>query len=186
MRIRASRESLLMVLSVAIAIALAVACGPSIRRTYQSDNAFARCFDLDYRPGVADVEKEMCWKTWLAKHVYNQPGDKTRYANLRLDELAEGISVPGPPGPPGQFDQRPRLDQEVGLTSADGGVATEPAAGGRVLTTSDGPKVGRCESDCDTVFQTCQSSCQADAGVDEGCANACTTSRTACLSLCSK
>ena len=93
---------------------LAVAsCGPSFRRTYESDNAFTRCFDLDYRPGVAAGEKTECWNAWLDRHVYNQPQDKIAYARLRLDELARGVSVPGPPGPPGAFDERSPVDGGV-------------------------------------------------------------------------
>ncbi|HUT79449.1 MAG TPA: hypothetical protein VM285_17260 [Polyangia bacterium] len=74
-------------------------CGPSLRRTEQSDNAFLRCFDGDYHPGRALAEKESCWSAWLERRVYNQPADKVAYAELRLTELVDGISVPGPPGP---------------------------------------------------------------------------------------
>ena len=44
---------------------LTQACGPSIRRTHQSDNAFERCFDMDYRPASTPSEKDACWTTWL-------------------------------------------------------------------------------------------------------------------------
>ncbi|MCK9460941.1 MAG: hypothetical protein M0R80_15000 [Proteobacteria bacterium] len=92
---------------VAAGAVAAASCGPSFRRTHESDNAFTRCFDLDYRPGVAADERASCWRGWLADHVYNQPDDKVEYARLRLEELEDGVSVPGPPGPPGAFDNRP-------------------------------------------------------------------------------
>ena len=171
------------------AVWLAQACGPSLRRTYQSDNAFARCFDLDYRPGIADAEKELCWQTWLKEYVYNQPGDKVRYANLRLDELAQGISVPGPPGPPGSFDQRPALastgpEADAGVPQGDGGPVSSPSEAKRVIASSDEGKLKRCEENCGSVFDTCQSACTTDAGVEESCAGACDKSRDACLALC--
>lgn len=92
-----------------------LSCGPSFRRTAQSDNAFERCFDLDYKPGAPIDQKKACWTGWLAHYVYNQPQDKIAYANLRLKEIADDISVPGPPGPPGSFDQRP-TPPEKGVT----------------------------------------------------------------------
>ena len=82
-----------------ILLVLAIACGPSLRRNYQSDNAFAKCFDTDYNPATSKAQKEACWTAWLETRVYNQQEDKIRYAKLRLDELSKGISVPGPPGP---------------------------------------------------------------------------------------
>lgn len=166
-------------------VLLAAACGPSIRRTHQSDNAFERCFDMDYRPGAPDAEKESCWNTWLSEHVYNQPGDKIRYARLRLDELSEGISTPGPPGPPGEFDRRPDTPPDAGVGTVSGASSQRAGAPAqKVVVTSDDPPL--CRSDCDFVFQTCEASCESDAGLNEGCAEACATSRRACLDLCSK
>ncbi len=174
-------------LSFLLAVLIAAACGPSIRRTHQSDNAFERCFAMDYRPGAPDTDKETCWTTWLADHVYNQPGDKVRYARLRLDELAKGVSTPGPPGPPGQFDLRPAPSPDAGVGQAVTGTlkgASTPPSPGEIIATSDDTSL--CPSDCDFVFQTCKASCHSDAGLNEGCAGACATSRTACLDLCSK
>jgi hypothetical protein len=92
-------------------------CGPSLRRTYQSDVAFATCFEADYAPDIDPAQKRECWDVWLSRRVVNQPADKERYARLRLRELDEGVSVPGPPGPPGSFDQRPK-PQELEQTQA--------------------------------------------------------------------
>ena len=96
-------------LGLLAALGLFTACGPSIRRTYQSDMAFEHCFDLDYDPQSADADKSACWRVWLDDQIYNQPDDKIRYAELRRMEIAKGISIPGPPGMPGQFFKRPRL-----------------------------------------------------------------------------
>jgi len=106
-----------------ILVTAGLSCGPSFRRTYQSDNAFLRCFDMDYTPGITIEAKKLCWKTWLNEHVYNQPGDKINYARLRLDEIADGVSVPGPPGPPGEFDKRPAL--EDAKVFSDAGLSEE-------------------------------------------------------------
>lgn len=113
--------------------ALWTACGPSLRRTHQSDNSFDRCFDMDYDPARSIGEKRDCWFSWLDEHVYNQPDDKLAYARLRLDELISGISIPGPPGPPGAFHERP---QWSGFAGHDAGV--DDAGGAPSLSLDDG------------------------------------------------
>ena len=118
------------------------ACGPSIRRTYQSDMAFERCFDRDYDPQAPDDTKSECWRVWLDQQIYNQPDDKIKYAEMRRVELARGISIPGPPGPPGSFFKRPRLLVDASAPPPiDGGVADSgPSprdAGPRSLATSE-------------------------------------------------
>ena len=50
-------------LLLVVSLGLALACGPSLRRTYQSDNAFERCFDFDYNPGKSIGQKRECWET---------------------------------------------------------------------------------------------------------------------------
>lgn len=168
-----------LIVSLALTVALTLACGPSIRRTFQSDNAFERCFDMDYRPGTTPDDKTACWSTWLEEHVYNQPGDKTQYARLRLDELAKGISVPGPPGPPGSFYERPTLDPDAGVSAAP----TESSA--KVLaTTEDAGAPDPCADNCYEVAETCRTACRADTGMDEVCKVACDKSLAKCLSFC--
>lgn len=109
-------------ISLALSAVLVTACGPSIRRTYQSDMAFERCFDLDYDPQTPDDTKSECWRVWLDRKIYNQPDDKIKYAEMRRMELAQGISIPGPPGPPGEFFKRPTLLVDASFPSAiDGG-----------------------------------------------------------------
>ena len=177
------------ILVTAVAIALVAACGPSIRRTYQSDNAFARCFDMDYNPARSTDEKRVCWETWLGEYVYNQPADKVAYAELRLDEIGDGISVPGPPGPEGAFDQRPEPPRP------DGGVAAEdhgepapeeepPVAAGE--TEGDAGVTSLPESDCESMckrsFVPCSEAC-AEAE-SEGCAAACEAGYKSCMRDC--
>jgi hypothetical protein len=156
------------------------ACGPSIRRTHQSDNAFERCFDMDYRPGSEPAEKETCWSSWLERYIYNQPPDKVGYAHLRLKELANGISVPGPPGEPGTFDERPSKEPppETG----------EPATPEEkvVVTTETPPEKSTCETNCRALFETCNGECRTDAGVDDTCNGACEKSLAKCFELCTK
>lgn len=177
------------------AAALCLSCGPSLRRTYQSDNAFSLCFDMDYNPGVAAADKQACWQGWLDHRVYNQPDDKARYARLRLEELARGISIPGPPGPDGAFDQRPQPKRVPHAPSAasptgapgDGDAprrtlassAEEPAEG------AGGPPPGSaCEAGCKTSRVSCMDACAGDAGVDERCPNACDAGYRSCMKAC--
>ena len=118
-------------------VLLWASCGPSFRRTYQSDTAFERCFDKDFDPHTPDGEKSACWGEWLAKYIYNQPDDKIRYAEMRRMEIAQGISVPGPPGMPGQFFKRPRLLVDAGPPRGYVPDAGVDGGAGRVLATSE-------------------------------------------------
>lgn len=179
------------VLTTLAAIVVVVACGPSIRRTYQSDNAFERCFDIDYNPARTADDKRDCWSTWLGQYVYNQPSDKIAYAELRLEELEKGISVPGPPGPEGAFDQRP---EPLATDSADGGVddAPETAPGETAVAAQvdAGPEdaglpelpQGDCEAACKRSYLPCSSAC-ADSE-DDACSAACEISYKTCMRQC--
>jgi hypothetical protein len=162
-----------------------VSCGPSIRRTYESDNAFTRCFDLDYRPGVAAREKADCWRHWLENHVYNQPEDKTEYAALRLEELANGVSIPGAPGPPGAFNVRPTPTSESGdqsVSSAELSVADAGVDGGPTAADMRGLA---CEEPCKASLAACRAAC--GGGTSTGastCAAACDQGYRACMRAC--
>ena len=175
------------VVSALLAVALVVACGPSLRRTYQSDNAFVRCFDMDYNPARSADEKRQCWQTWLGEYVYNQPEDKIAYAELRLEEIADGISVPGPPGPDGAFDQRPippkpdggvepEVDEEPEPAEPEQPPAVEEADGGTAeLPGSD------CEASCKKSYVPCSEACESEEGE---CAAACEAGYKACMRGC--
>jgi len=184
------RVSLLLVAASVVLATAGVAlegCGPSIRRTYQSDNAFVRCFDMDYNPGRSIDEKRECWQTWVGEHVYNQPEDKVAYAELRLEEIADGISVPGPPGPDGAFHERPVPPApDAGVEPAPE-PKPEPAepkpdpveegdAGPAELPASD------CEASCKKSYVPCSEAC-AEAAGDE-CAAACEAGYKSCMRDC--
>jgi hypothetical protein len=183
-RVSARRCTAVVVVAFLGALVLSVCgCGPSIRRTEQSDNAFLRCFDMDYHPGRGADEKETCWNRWLERRVYNQPADKVAYAELRLDELGKGISVPGPPGPPGAFHERPvaetsgpAVSVEEGDAGIDGGDVTAGDAGPAPLPGD------RCAGACRESFETCGSRCAETAS--EGCPVACEAGYTACMRSC--
>ncbi len=160
----------LIVLTTVVSI---LACGPSIRRTYQSDNAFARCFDMDYDPAQGQAEKKECWSTLLEKRIYNQEGDKVKYAELRLKELADGISIPGPPGPPGSFHERPKLPQKAAKKAPMEKTAPSSA-----------PSTAKCEESCKQSLKACQGACSGDAGVADTCQAACETGYRACMKGC--
>jgi hypothetical protein len=162
---------------VAAILGLIVSCGPSLRRTYESDNAFARCFDMDYDPGAAGRDKEICWTIWLEKRVYNQQEDKIRYARLRLEELEKGISVPGPPGPPGAFDKRPAPEPETS-------VKLETRKKVKKAHAEEAAPGSECERVCKESLKTCRENCRTDAGVDNFCKNACDESYKTCMTQC--
>jgi hypothetical protein len=174
-----------------IAVA-AVGCGPSLRRTEQSDNAFLRCFDMDYQPGRTADEKRDCWGRWLERRVHNQPADKLAYAELRLAELADGISVPGPPGPPGAFHERPEAIREAWSEPVPGSgdeVRVEPRAGEGGGEGDAGPDIDlshppgdRCARACRHVFGLCGVRCEARS--DPGCRGDCEADYTACMRAC--
>ena len=174
--------------TAAIAVALFVACGPSFRRTYESDNAFERCFGMDYNPSVSVEEKTECWIEWLGDRVYNQPEDKISYARLRLNELEGGVSIPGPPGPEGAFDARPAAeadsdderdsDRYAGPVEVDAGPAERDAG-----LDSQAP-VTECEKECKTAFSTCRQECASDAGVSDDCLGACEREYRPCMQRC--
>ncbi len=174
--------SIAVVLGVAIAVAVGTSCGPSLRRTYQSDNAFERCFDMDYNPGLNVDRKTECWREWLEKRVYNQPEDKIEYAGLRLAELNDGISIPGPPGPEGMFDERPSFGgiQQSGTegqveapVQTDGGVAD---AGSLVAPGQN------CEMVCKTAFGACAQVCSGS--VSGKYKKGCDSGYRACMKAC--
>ncbi len=169
-----STQSFLIV--VFIAGAVAISCHPSMRRTYQSDNAFERCFDKDYNPATDKTDKEVCWSSWLDKRVYNQEDDKVRYGELRLKELSEGISVPGPPGPPGEFDKRPVPPRDVDAPVE--AVKSVPAV--RKVEPSTAP----CETSCKKSLNACRNVCETDAGTNEECANGCDAGYRVCMKSC--
>lgn len=171
-----------------IVVLLLLGCGPSQRRTYQSDNAFARCFDRDYNPEVNLVQKKNCWSNWLMSHQYNQPDDKTKYARLRLSEIADGVSIPGPPGPPGSFDQRPSIPANI-TAEAETDAGPKPMATDPPLPL---PKSASCEASCRESFKSCADACHSaapassspDGGVVNPCNKACEAGYQACMKAC--
>ncbi|MCP4600344.1 MAG: hypothetical protein GY847_07400 [Proteobacteria bacterium] len=169
-----------------VAAGLVASCGPSLRRTYESDNAFARCFDMDYNPGADKSDKEQCWASWLQKRTYNQQDDKIRYAELRLEELATGVSVPGPPGSPGAFDQRPKPSNDAGPAADKEEMSSKSAVAekGEADLPSGSQSTMKCEKTCKESLRVCQGVCATDAGVDQNCLKACDAGYRICMKGC--
>ncbi len=185
-----------------ISILLAMACGPSFRRTHQSDNAFARCFDMDYNPAAKRRHKTKCWSNWLSDYVYNQPEDKIAYAEMRLDEIIEGVSIPGPPGKPGSFNKRPK-PQKMEETKMPKQPAVKPKpkpepvpdpAPAPETEASDTepptapettePPSANCEQACKDTHTACMKTCDPDAGPASTCKSECVGAYTACMKKC--
>lgn len=170
--------------AVSLFIVIAVAgCGPSLRRTYQSDRAFASCFDRDYDADIELANKRSCWETWLEKRVVHQPSDKVAYAQLRLREIDAGVTVPGPPGPQGKFDQRPAPEIPA-LKAAPPASSPESTPVG-----TDDPAPGKaCREGCRQSLLACRNAChdtqnpQSESEVL--CSSACDSGFTACMKSC--
>lgn len=170
-----------------LGLTIALACGPSLRRTFQSDNAFERCFDFDYNPAKAIDQKRTCWEDWITEHVYNQPPDKVAYAELRLAELERGISIPGPPGPEGAFDERPvppppdagaeQGAPAVGLPDDESADAGADAALAEPLLPAQ-----ECEDRCKSSFKPCAEACDRDGA--PSCRAACDAGYRGCMRGC--
>ncbi len=157
----------LFIIIPALLVVAIVACGPSVRRTYQSDNAFERCFDMDFNPGASIDEKQRCWLIWKQKYVYNQPKDKRKYADLRIEELEKGVSMPAPPGPPGAFDQRPVPNTDTGQ---------------EVHAVADTD----CTFSCKDALSSCLDVCglSTDSEPSDNCTGACSAGYLTCFSNC--
>ena len=174
--------SIAFVLGVAIVVVVGASCGPSLRRTYQSDNAFERCFDMDYNPGLSVDRKTECWTAWLEKRVYNQPDDKIEYARLRLAELNDGISIPGPPGPEGMFDERPSPG-EIHQPQTEGLAEAPPMTDGGVADAGIPVTPGQnCEMVCKTAFGACAQVCSGSGSAK--CKEGCDSGYRACMKAC--
>ncbi|MCU0664977.1 MAG: hypothetical protein MUC50_21980 [Myxococcota bacterium] len=170
------------------AIAIATGCGPSLRRTYQSDVAFATCFDADYAAQIDAAQKRACWETWIAGRIVNQPEDKERYARLRLRELEAGVSVPGPPGPPGKFDERPAPELASHTPTAPQRTQSPPSKPPSFEFQPLDVPGARCRETCRRSLLACQTTCNAAKKSTEEspgpCSAACGSGFMECMKSC--
>ena len=85
---------------VGFAAALAIGCGPSLRRVQDSRIYFERCYAADFDARIPLAEKHACWTAWLEHYTEGQPPERARYARERLYAIEHGESVPRLPGLP--------------------------------------------------------------------------------------
>ena len=77
-----------------------IACGPSLKKTYESTRSYERCYAADYDPQVSPETRRACWSDWLETHAKDQPPERITFAERRLLELArDGSTRPLPLGP---------------------------------------------------------------------------------------
>lgn len=71
---------------VAVA-AVAIGCGPSIRRVHRARVYFERCYAADLEEGVPDEERRACWQQWVKHYQVGQPPDRIDYVRERILQL---------------------------------------------------------------------------------------------------
>lgn len=171
---------------MALLVAGAVACGPSLTTVHEGTIRFEHCHRLDLEPNEAKPQRHGCWQLWLNSYTYGQPRDRIEHARRRLKSLSNGdttrpelriagehhpeerqfyLVVPGPtnmhaPPPPIATVEQPPQD------------AKPPPA------TDKPPPAAGCADGCRQSWETC---CTPDAGA--GC-DTCRKDYTACMRGC--
>ncbi|MGD8318739.1 MAG: hypothetical protein PVH76_13390 [Myxococcales bacterium] len=146
---------------LACGLLASIACGPSLKQAQRSVERYEACYGADYDPKVTPGERRSCWSTWLSDCAKNQPPERIRHAQMRIDQLAiDGSTLPLPnaaPRPPAKREQRyPRRPPT--------GYPTSP-----------------CDPLCDTRWATCNGYCEVK---DTSCAVACEGEYRVCVVGC--
>jgi hypothetical protein len=144
---------------------LLAACLPSHRLVADGDRQFERCYGTDFEVRAADVDREVCWSTWLAHHTRHQPASKVDFALARVEALTVGETLAPLPGMGGALDE---------------GTSAPPPRAAPDHPIDAGLPTG-CEPACDRAVQACETRCVAR---DLACQRVCATDRARCLDGC--
>lgn len=108
-------------------LAVAIGCGPSLRRVHRSEVYFERCYAADLDRAVPIGERRACWQSWMAHYQLGQPPDRIDYVReriLRLDpERAEVVALAigeGDPVPASQSEPAIAAEAELVAATASG------------------------------------------------------------------
>jgi hypothetical protein len=74
--------------SLASALLLSIACGPSLRQAQRSVESYEQCYGADFNPEVSLERRQRCWSDWLQNRSEADPPERVRYAQMRLEQLA--------------------------------------------------------------------------------------------------
>lgn len=83
-----------------LALGLAAACGPSLRRVQESRVYFERCYSADFDARIPLAEKHACWSAWLEHYTAGQPPERASYARERVYAIDHAEETPRLPGLP--------------------------------------------------------------------------------------
>ena len=158
-----------------------VACGASIRATYEEDVRFEHCMALDARPDVKPTLRRACWEEWLSFYTYGQTRDRIDYAHLRAKQLGaasdfqeeEIAPTRAAPDPTSAIAPPPMM-----LAATDAGTpdAEPPRAEHDVRPVAH----TKCEGDCQQQLEACRLICKAA----PACEHACAARRERCEGRC--
>jgi hypothetical protein len=183
----------LVYLAVLVAVALAIACGPSFQAVYEGDVQFEHCYAIDESSSAPMKEKAECWRDWTRNYTYGQTRDRVEYAvsrhyaltvapTLPTDDVLQQ-SAPGggfrknlisAPAPTSVFAPPPNT---MPVEHEDGGAHLD--AGPTLAKIEIRAPGAACTDACEQGWQGCKSTC----GPKKVCA-ACDTTHAQCMIGC--
>jgi hypothetical protein len=177
--------------SLALVVVAALACGPSFQAVYEGDVQFEHCYALDEAATATLKEKGTCWRDWTKNYTYGQTRDRVEYAasrhyaltvapNLPTDDLLQQAAPGGgfrkrliaAPAPTTMFAPPPNTMPD----QPDAGSATEGAQTAK--TSKLRPPGAACAEDCDGEWKSCHEACAGKA-----CAP-CDAAHSTCMLAC--
>ena len=187
-----------------VALAAAVACGPSVQSIYEGNVRFEHCYRLDLEVDTAPTHRRACWSEWLSMYTYGQPRDRIEYARRRLHSFANGdaarptldigedkqaearqfyLVVPAPtsvhaPPPP----IATRWYGDAGAAPSSPTAPTAPTTE-QVAVPLRAPE-DSCTEGCRDSLSNCQRTCNPDAGKPEPGCKICDSDYKACMKRC--
>jgi hypothetical protein len=163
-----------------------LACGASIRGTYESDVRFEHCMALDTRPDVKPTLRRACWGEWVSFYTFGQTRDRIDYARLRTKQLGAASDFDeGDHGPPVAAAAAPDPTSAIAppplvVAVTDAGVLPPSDGGTPGSTDTGGTARDRCNDECDKGLETCRKTCKAT----PPCEQACSARRKRCKGRC--
>ena len=184
--------------SVALAIACAASCGPSVASVYECNIRFEHCYRLDLDPNIAPSHREACWQEWMRRYTYGQTRDRLEYARRRAAALRSGdqrrpeldfdASVEGGPTAPSEapMPTNAHAGPPPMLPASSPGDAGADAKPDSATTARPAlPPAAGCISDCTDLLRQCLRECP-DAGTKRDGCHICQPDYRRCVQRCFK
>jgi hypothetical protein len=140
---------------------VSIACGPSLKQAQRSTEYYEQCYGADFDPSVTPDQRRGCWSRWLEEQADNQPPERIRYAEMRLQQLAvDGSTRPLPhqePEPiPAREHEYPRAPPGEYHTAPCIPLCNDRWAG---CNTYCDMKDKNCVAACESEFRVCVNGC---------------------------